>query len=104
MGNTLQRNRYWWYKSLYDDYMLREFRTAFAIAGIVYLPFYWWGVHFNREIEVNQSHEIYSDQYLPMRNRLTHSLLFERFEMDLEKWGILEEEFKEKGESMFDEK
>lgn len=56
MGNTIQRNRYWWYKSLYDDYLLREFRIAFVISGFIYLPFYWWGVHFNREIEVNQSH------------------------------------------------
>ena len=103
MGNSLQRNRYWWYKSMYDDYMMREFRLAFGIAGLIYLPFYWWGVHLNRELEVNQSHENYSKEYLPRRNRLTHSMLFERFEMDLERWSSLESEYVDKGQEMLNE-
>ena len=100
MGNTFQRNRFWWYRSLYDDYMTREFRVAFGIAGFIYLPFYWWGVHFNREIEVHASHKNYMNEFLPRRNRLTHSMLFEEFEMCLERWLKLEEEYKTKGEQM----
>ena len=100
MGNTLQRNRFWWYRSMYDDYMLREFRVAFGIAGFIFLPFYWWGVHFNREVEVNASHKNYYYDYLPRRSRLTHSLLFEQFEMCLERWMDLEDEYRARGEDM----
>ncbi len=103
MGNTLQRNRFWWYRSLYDDYMLREFRVAVGIGGIIFLPFYWWGVHLNREIEVHVSHKNYKLDYLPRRNRLTHSLLFEQFEMLVEKWQDLEDEFNTRGEEMLAE-
>ena len=103
MGNTIQRNRYWWYRSLYDEYMTREFRVAFGISGVIFLPFYWWGIHMNRELEVHASHKNYMDHYLPRRNRLTHSMLFEEFETYLERWEALEAEFKEKGEAMLAE-
>ena len=31
MGAILTRNRFWWYRSLYDDYVGREMRLAFVI-------------------------------------------------------------------------
>ena len=103
MGNSIARNRFWWYRSLYDDYLLREFRMSFMAGAFIWLPSYWWGVHFNRELEVMQSHKIYLHTYGPMRNRLTHSMLFEQFEMHLEEWEKLEEEFKNNGEKMLEE-
>ena len=41
MGNSLFRNRFWYYRSLYDDYCGREFRMAAGIAGFIWLPHYW---------------------------------------------------------------
>lgn len=103
MGNSLFRNRFWYYKTVYDDYMAREFRYSFAIASFVFLPHYWWGVHMNREIEVNQSHLNYHTDYEPRRNRLMHSMIFEEFEIILEDWKKLENEYKENQEAMLKE-
>jgi len=102
MGNTLMRNRYWWYKSLYDDYMTREFRLAFLLSGVIWMPYYWWGVHVNREVETKISRKNYSREFLPRRNRLTHSMLFEEFEMTLERWQNLEDEYQRTGPTMLE--
>lgn len=77
MGNTLMRNRYWWYRSLYDDYLTREMRYAMFIGATISLPFYWWGVKINREVEVAIAHHNYETEFGPRRNRLTHSMLLE---------------------------
>lgn len=47
----------------------------------------------NRSIETNYAHKNYVAEYLPRRNRLAHSLLFEEFEMLVEKWQDLGAEF-----------
>lgn len=36
----------------------------------------------------------------PSRNRLTHSMIFEQFEMVLENWEKLNEEYAQKGKKM----
>lgn len=51
----------------------------------------------NREIEANYSHKNYFVEWGPRRNRLTHSLLFEEFEMVVERWQDLDEQFKAQG-------
>ena len=95
MGNTFQRNRFWWYRSLYDDYLFREIRISLGLGTLCYLPFYWMGIHLNREYEVFQGHMIYYQVYNPRRLRLTHSMLFESFEMDVEAWrDCYDESFK----------
>ena len=99
MGNTLARNRYWWYRSLYDDYMFREMRLTFGVAGLLFLPFYWWGIHINREFEVHNAHINYLNEWGPRRLRLTHSMLFEEFEMDLERFLKFKESYTSDGDS-----
>jgi len=47
----------------------------------------------NREIEVTHSHTNYVHEYMPRRNRLTHSLLFEEFETVLENWQALDKRY-----------
>lgn len=42
MGSILFRNRYWFYKSLYDDYIGREFKLAFGLTAVIWLPHYWY--------------------------------------------------------------
>eukprot|EP01017_Pseudomicrothorax_dubius_P000678 TRINITY_DN0_c2371_g1_i1.p1 TRINITY_DN0_c2371_g1~~TRINITY_DN0_c2371_g1_i1.p1 ORF type:complete len:113 (-),score=18.05 TRINITY_DN0_c2371_g1_i1:103-441(-) len=102
MGNSLFRNRFWYYRSLYDDYCGREMRLAYGIAGILWIPGYLWGVHMNREIEVYYSHKNYMLEYLPRRNRLAHSLLFEEFEVILERWSGLEARYAAEGKAFLD--
>lgn len=69
MGAALLfRNRHWWFRSLYDDYIGRETRLAFGLASIIWIPHYTfinykyisYGVYLNRKIEENTSHKIYS--------------------------------------------
>lgn len=77
---------------MYDEYTLREVRISLLIGSVIWLPNYFWGIHINREVEVNESHHNYMDQYLPLRNRLAHSMLFEQFEMHLEEWRRIQSE------------
>ena len=95
MGNMVYRNRFWFYRSLYDDYILREIRMSYIFAGLIYIPFYFWGIHINREIEVNSSHSVYSVKYHPRRNRLTEAMFYEEFEMFLEKYKELKPQIDE---------
>ena len=35
MGSIVFRNRYWFYKSLYDDYLGRDFKLAFGVSCVL---------------------------------------------------------------------
>jgi len=110
MGSVIMRNRFWWYRSLYDEYIGREMRMAFVrslvlinvkgLAAVLWIPHYVYGVHLNRMIERNAAHKNYQLEWGPRRNRLTHSLIFEEFEVILENWQELNREYKEKGISL----
>lgn len=51
------------------------------------------GIAINRAVEENASHKQYFQEWGPRRNRLTHSLIYEEFEMVLEDWVKLESEY-----------
>lgn len=51
------------------------------------------GIAINRAVEEGSAHKNYFIEYHPRRNRLTHSLIFEEFEMVLEDWQRLEREY-----------
>jgi hypothetical protein len=34
------RNRYWFYKSMYDDYLGRDFKLSYGLCGVLWLPHY----------------------------------------------------------------
>lgn len=40
--SVLLRNRYWFYRSLYDDYCGREVRLGFGLCAAIWLPAYWF--------------------------------------------------------------
>ena len=40
MGSIAFRNRFWFYRSLYDDYWARDFKLALGVAGVFWLPAY----------------------------------------------------------------
>lgn len=42
MGSIIFRNRYWFYKSLYDDYIGRDFKLALGISSLLWMPHYWY--------------------------------------------------------------
>lgn len=48
-------------------------------------------------MEVNAAHKNYSLEYGPRRLRLAHSMLFEEFELIMENWQNLEEEYLREG-------
>ena len=100
MGNVFYRNRFWYVRSLYDDYMLREFRQAYMFGAVLWIPFYFWGIHMNREVEVTNSHAIYETEFRPKRNRLYRSMMYEMFEMDLERKATLLPQIEEAYEVM----
>ena len=68
---------------------------SYIFAGLIYIPFYVWGIHINREIEVNSAHSVYTVKYQPRRNRLTEALFYEEFEMFLERYKALKPEINE---------
>ena len=82
-----------------DCHLVWPVSCGYLIIGIFinFIQNYRWGIHLNREIEVNFSHRNYQIEYGPRRNRLTHSLLFEEFEVVLEEWSKLENEYKQNG-------
>ena len=47
------------------------------------------GISINRAVEEGSSHKNYFVEYHPRRSRLTHSLIFEEFEMIVEDWDKL---------------
>lgn len=57
----------------------------------------------NRSLETNYSHKNYVTEYLPRRNRLAHSLLFEQFEMLVERWQDLQAEYETNKDGMLAE-
>ncbi len=42
MGSVLFRNRYCFYKSLYDDYLGRDFKLTFGLSCVLWMPHYWF--------------------------------------------------------------
>ena len=48
------------------------------------------GISLNRAVEEHNAHKMYFIENNPRRNRLTHSMIFEEFEMVVENWDKLE--------------
>jgi hypothetical protein len=48
-------------------------------------------------MEEGSAHKNYYIEYGPRRNRLTHNLIFEEFEVILERWMDLSEEYSSRG-------
>ena len=46
MGSIVFRNRYWFYKSLYDDYIGRDFKLAFGVSCLLWMPHYWYSTRY----------------------------------------------------------
>ena len=84
------RSKFWFVNLFMDEYMTRDAMAIMMATFVLHVPMYFWGILVNREIEIYNSHIIYQVDYAPRRNRLTHSLIFEEFETQVEKWRSLQ--------------
>ena len=73
------------------------FRSQYGIVGASLLVladlFYRYGIYLNRSMEEGNARKNYLVEYEPRRNRLTHDLIYEEFEMVLEDWVKLQTEY-----------
>jgi hypothetical protein len=83
------RSKFWFTNMFMDEYMSRDAVGIFFAAAVMHVPIYLWGVHMNREVEIHNSHVNYAVEYIPRRNRLAHSMIFEEFETHVEAWREL---------------
>ena len=84
MGSWLTRTRAWVYIAFYDEYVGRHINTSCGLALGFIVGLYLYGIHVNRVSELNANHMMYNWQYFDKRNRLTHNLIMEHFEVHKE--------------------
>eukprot|EP00997_Jenningsia_sp_PLL12_P008491 NODE_5273_length_589_cov_63.700000_g4565_i0.p1 GENE.NODE_5273_length_589_cov_63.700000_g4565_i0~~NODE_5273_length_589_cov_63.700000_g4565_i0.p1 ORF type:complete len:158 (-),score=24.60 NODE_5273_length_589_cov_63.700000_g4565_i0:116-559(-) len=84
MGAYFTRNRAWCYVAFYDDYCGRHINTSAGLACLFAIPLYLYGIHVNRTAEVNFRNFYYNWTHFDKRNRLTHNIIMEHFEVHTE--------------------
>lgn len=84
------RSRFWFVNLFMDEYLSRDGMAIMFATLTMVVPAYFWGIHINREGEIHSSHVNYQVEYGTRRNRLAHSLIFEEFELQVEKWRQFE--------------
>merc|ERR1712241_1623335 len=63
---------------------------------------YLYGMHVNRIVDRNANHMLYNWHYFDKRNRLTHNLIMEHFEVHKEQLEDLVLDLNEKGPVIFE--
>ncbi len=102
MGSYLTRTRAWVYIAFYDEYVGRHITTCAGLSVLFFVPMYMYGIHVNRIVDRNANHMYYNWQYFDKRNRMTHNLIMEHFEVHKEQLEDLVIDLNEKGPAMFD--
>ena len=102
MGAWLTRTRAWVYIAFYDEYVGRHINTCAGLSMLFFIPTYMYGMHVNRVIDRNANHMLYNWHYFDKRNRLTHNLIMEHFEVHKEQLEDLIVDLNDKGPSIFD--
>lgn len=102
MGSWLTRTRAWVYIAFYDEYVGRHINTCAGLSVLFFIPMYMYGIHVNRIVDRNANHMMYNWQYFDKRNRLTHNLMMEHFEVHKEQLEDLIVDLNVKGPAMFD--
>ena len=103
MGAYLTRTRAWVYIAFYDEYVGRHINTSAGLSIFFFIPIYLYGIQVNRICEQNANHYLYNWQYFDKRNRLTHNLCMEHFEMRKEQLEDLIVEMHTHGPKVFAE-
>ena len=102
MGAWLTRTRAWVYIAFYDEYVGRHINTCAGVSVLFFIPSYLYGVHVNRIVDHNANHMLYNWQYWHKRNRLTHNLVMEHFEMHKEQLEDLVVDLNDEGPAVWD--
>ena len=102
MGAWLTRTRAWVYIAFYDEYVGRHINTCAGLSVLFFIPMYMYGIHVNRIVDRNANHMMYNWQYFDKRNRLTHNLMMEHFEVHKENLEDLIIDLNNKGPSIFE--
>ena len=102
MGAWVTRTRAWVYIAFYDEYVGRHINSCAGLSVLFFVPLYMYGLHVNRIVDRNHNHMYYQWTYFDKRNRLTHNLIMEHFEMHKEKLEDLVCDMNEKGPAVFD--
>ena len=84
MGSYITRTRAWVYIAFYDEYVGRHINTCVGGSLLFIIPMYMYGLYVNKFLEQNANHMFYSMQYFDKRNRLTHNMIMEHFEVHTE--------------------
>ena len=102
MGSWLTRTRAWVYIAFYDEYVGRHINTCAGLSMLFFIPTYLYGIHVNRIVDRNANHMYYHWGHFDKRNRLTHNLIMEHFELHKERLEDLIIDLNDKGPSIFD--
>ena len=101
MGSWLTRTRAWCYIAFYDEYVGRHINTSAGLSVFFFVPLYLYGLNVNRICEQNSNHLLYQWQYYDKRNRLTHNLIMEHFEVHKESLEDLILDLNKQGPKVF---
>ena len=102
MGSWLTRTRAWVYIAFYDEYVGRHINTCAGLSVLFFVPMYLYGIHVNRIVDRNANHMMYHWQYFDKRNRLTHNLIMEHFEVHKEQLEDLVVDLNQRGPIVFE--
>ena len=101
-GVNFTRNRAWWHTAIWDEYGQRHQYVMIIPTFALLIPYYWYGSFINRNLEQNYAAKMYQLDYENKRNRLTHNLIMEHFEIHVEKVQDILDDIKYNGfESTF---
>ena len=101
MGGYLTRNRAWVHIAFYDDYANRHIAWTAGVAILYMIPMYWYGININRIHELNGQAYYYYFTHADKRNRLTHNMIMEHFEMHVEEMQDFLIDIKKNGSRAF---
>ena len=102
MGFYFSRNRAWVHIAFYDEYANTHIGYSAGLACLVMIPCYVYGLYVNRSKEQMAAAMMYSWHFTEKRNRLTHNMIMEHFEIHTEQLQDLIVELKKDGTKAFD--
>ena len=102
MGSYTTRSRAWVYIAFYDEYSGKHINTAAGLSLLFFVPCYWYGIHMNRVKELNYNMKYYDWNYTDKRNRLTHNMIMEHFEVHTEQLQDLLVDLNTEGAKVFE--
>ena len=84
MGGYASRNRAWVHIAFYDEYANRNIGYSAGLSVFFMVPLYWYGIYINRCKEIMCAANLYNWHFTDKRNRLTHNMIMEHFEVHTE--------------------